>query len=166
MGCPGLAGVIELLRRSLAPEAHIDLGIRLRVEDVPDLGLSERVIPLLSHLVVGMNLNGKLLMNVEKLYKQRELAAEPGIGGIAGNPVEIGLHNVPYRVSGKPPVAHDRVLLSHVGKFPALPDQVVLSQMNLVSVLVGLHEVLPKNLNQRVPSPDALGRDWDELQRI
>ena len=102
-----------------------------------------------------MDLNGKLLMDVEKLYQERELTPEPCVCRVSGNPVEIGFHNVPYRIAGKPTVAHERVLLTHVGKFPALPDEIVLRQMDLVSVLVGLHEVLPKNLNQRVPSPHA-----------
>ena len=151
----GLAGIVELLRGSFAFESHVDLSIRFGVEDIPYLGLSERVVSLFGDLIVRMNLNGKLLMDVEKLYQKRELTPEPCVCRVSGNPVEIGFHNVPYRIAGKPAVAHERVLLTHVGKFPTLPDEIVLRQMNLVSVLVGLHEVLPKNLNQRVPSPHA-----------
>ena len=54
-------------------EAHIKACIWLRVNDVPHFSLAAAVFMLHGIFVIGMHLNGKILLCINKFYKEREL---------------------------------------------------------------------------------------------
>ena len=70
--CVALSGFFELLNGNIAVKAENKLCVRLTVENVPRLGLSEFALNPHCIFVVGMNLNRKISFGVDKLYKQRK----------------------------------------------------------------------------------------------
>ena len=62
---------------NLLLESGIKAGSWFSIEDVPHLGLPELVVLTESHLVIGMYLDGEILMGIDNLGKQRQLVVVP-----------------------------------------------------------------------------------------
>ena len=65
--------LLIFLWRYLLPEAGIEAGTGLGIEDVPHLGLSGFMVLTLCHLVVGMYLYGEVLLGIDDLGEQGQL---------------------------------------------------------------------------------------------
>ena len=148
-----LAPVIEFLGSDVTSESAIHLRTWLGVHDVPDFSLSQRIISFCSDLIVRMHLHGKLVVDVKKLDKQRELASIKVIHILSHDPLKIGLHDLAYCVSCQPSVLHHRILNAHVGKFPAFTDQSILSKNRLITFAVHFNEMLAEFSDKCASTP-------------
>ena len=148
-----LAPFVKLLRSHIPSETAIHLCTRLSIHDIPYLRLSERVVSFSSHLIIRMDLNGKLVIDIKELDQKRELTSIIIVDILAHDPFKIGFHDFAYGVSCKPAVADHRILNAHVGELPAFSDLHIGSENGLVAVFITLYEMLSKVSHKRLSSP-------------
>ena len=67
---------LKLLWSDAAIETAVEIGSLARTDDVPHLGLSLGVVTHAGQLVIGMDLDGEIVVGIDELDQQRELTRE------------------------------------------------------------------------------------------
>ena len=108
----------------LVGESRIEDGIRLGMNDVPQLGLADALMAAKGEIVVGMHLNGQVLGGIDKFHHNGE--------HVAVLCISVGAHKLRSKfmekrldvAAGIDAVAHNRFLTRHTCQFPTLANRV------------------------------------------
>ena len=161
-----MTSVIEFLSGNLTVESAVHLRTRLGIHDIPYLRLAERVISFRSDLVIRMNLHRQFVVNIQELDQKRELTSVMIVYILSYHPLEIGLHDLAYGVSGKPSLGYHRIFKAHIGKFPTFTDKFILTYRHFISLIITLDKGLSQLIHKRMSAPRPPRSDRHKLQRI
>ena len=110
---------LVLLGGNLLLQTAVELGVLVRVHDVPHLGLAALLALALGYLVGGMHLDREVLTGIDKLDEQGELVAEALIVGLAHELVLLLDYQFVELLAGILTVGYHCLVAGHSRDFPA-----------------------------------------------
>ena len=114
--------LLILLGGDLLFQSHTDHGIVFRRHEIPHLRLAAGKSLAVGYLVVGMHLNGEILLGVDKLDEQREAMAEALIVVTPHQPLLIAVDEVGEQHAVLASTFNRRHIALHGREFPALAN--------------------------------------------
>ena len=117
----------EILRLHLAAESGIEVGPVGGRDAIPHFVLSQRIMAPHGEGVVGMDLDGKVVVRVDKLYEQGEFSAGRFIDVRAEDFGSEFIHELAERLALERAVAHHRLVAGHGRHLPAFAYVVVVA---------------------------------------
>jgi hypothetical protein len=109
----------HLVGRSPAVETQEDTGLGFGLVDVPHLGLTRKALAC-GGIVVGMDLHGEVVVDVDELAEEGEGVAVEVVDPAAEEFVHVYLDGFLQRVTAEETISYDRLVAAAGRKHPTL----------------------------------------------